>query len=417
MFGKIALQALTNPEFARDPIMGWGAWAMNLPRRVLPETPTPSAEELEAYYQDRMKQKAQLYEGTIPTNELWGPPSSAELAWRSARPAGLEQPDLDPVDLLGPPGLQVGARSVIKPFVMSHRREVLGKMIPQYGEAFAQMGNPVTNIGRFLRGLVAPSAETAPSVAPALASSMDDSLYPGLGRGLAKHWRDFMGSWRYEVPYIADLERWPAVVFGKTVDDVTNLASRIPELNVKMPIYGVYNQLRRPGTDQWLADAVLSVPTNRATKHEIVGHMGPTRYRGSAYELGPWGDEGTLAQLVDDRLRAWNLPIPADPAMGLSYAYKRMGSQLLDYLGDDEAKFVTQAYGKGAIPNESFARMVEIATPREIGYLSGEPLFDILADVGRRYLHPELWSVNRTLPAPQPLFDYAMKSLENQRAR
>jgi len=179
------------------------------------------------------------------------------------------------------PGAAKGAANIP---IQAYRRSQIAKEIPQMGEVFKKMGNPLTNLYRQIAGAM---PEMGVGMEPAGAVAMDVGgnearSLPSRARQLVD---ELKGTWGIDIPYNPHGTKYP---WAMITEDAEN--KLLPEIakglgyrggKVTPNAKGFYLPAQQEGN--FLADVTAfrraAIPTGTPT-HEISGHLAAKRVRG-----------------------------------------------------------------------------------------------------------------------------------------
>ena len=245
---------------------------------------------------ERDRQAPTPQQDDIRSQEQLGPVINAALAVAPAFGQGIR-------------GLGSAAEGLANIPVQSYRRKQVGEAIPQLGELFSELGNPVTNLWRGAKDIAGnwtPQANEIPAMADM--SGIPEGV-PGVLRSIQSGVDRLKGSWNVEIPYLAK-DQYPQVLMTKDADN--QLLGKIAEAIGQRP--GTVSDRSRgfyvPVGDQnknYLADIIAlrkeaATPEVGTLAHET-GHLAARRITGyPTYQNAPEGLVSQARTAVSDPL-------------------------------------------------------------------------------------------------------------------
>lgn len=205
-----------------------------------------------------------------------------------------QQEDIRPHEQLGPvvdsafaampavKGVYTAGEALTDIPVQAYRRHVVGQRYPEIGQAFSELGNPVTNTWRAIAGRgekdVTPNLGWSPMAADTSLSSPD--LLSNL-RNRVDRWK---GSWNVDIPYLTEGE-YPQLLITK--DQSNQILPRLAEMvtgkqGVAGPGTRGFSAYLKDDNKGYLADLIAArreaIPQGTLT-HET-GHLAKRRLLG-----------------------------------------------------------------------------------------------------------------------------------------
>ena len=330
-----------------------------------------------------------------------GPASRDYLMKYIGRQEGLQQPDVDPVDIFGPAiGTRIARTLAYWPQqILRHR--TIAQMAPQLGEFMAARGNPISNLAKLFKG----GAEDAlSSLVPREFAPAAAELGPGQTtlKGTGKVWPMDLGKYGYEIPYVDDVNRYPITLLARNPEAMDLLSSYLdPKGFGGGRAVGLYTQIADPRNKNWLAD-VVAMEKNAAKMgntdwHEIVGHMGSKRVQGelSGMKNLPMEDIAKDRQLFNPNLA------PEDYKGALGEMFKTA----VESSPGESVALLNRGYAPQSLGEEMWARYVSAQPPM---LNSSYPAFETsqgegLLQAGTRHYHPSLFGPPPDVVAPQSI--------------